>query len=57
MNRHRIEWALSVLSIGGAIVALLVGAWTMPYDPRPQMVAAALMALALWLVIGLHPDR
>jgi hypothetical protein len=45
------------LSIGAAIAALLVGAWWLPFDPRPQTLAAALMALALWLVIGLHPDR
>jgi len=55
MNRHRIEWMLATLSIGAAIVVLLGAAWLMPFDPRPQMLSAALMALALYLVIGLHP--
>jgi cobalamin synthase len=57
MNQRRIEWALAALSIAGAIVSLLAGAWAIPFDQRPQILAAALMALSLWLVIGLHPDR
>ncbi|TFI59111.1 hypothetical protein E2493_06185 [Sphingomonas parva] len=56
VNR-RIEWALAVLSLAAAILVLLAGAWLMPFDVRPQMLTAALMALSLWLVIGLHPDR
>ena len=57
MNRERSEWALAALSIAGAIVALLGGTYAMPFDQRPLILAAALMALSLWLVIGLHPDR
>jgi hypothetical protein len=57
LNRRRMEWAIASLSIGGAILVLLAGAWLLPFDPRPQMLAAGLMALALWFVIGLHPDR
>jgi hypothetical protein len=57
MERGRIEWALASLSIGAAIIALLAGAYLMPLDPRPQILAAALMSLSLWFVIGLYPDR
>jgi len=57
MNRSRIEWMLAGLSIGAAILALLAGAWLMPFDARPQILAAALMALSLWLVIGLYPEE
>ena len=57
MNRRRMEWPLATLSIATAIIALLAGAYAMPFDQRPQILAAALMALSLWMVIGLHPDR
>ena len=57
MSRREAEWALALLSIAGAIAALLAGAYFLPLDTRPPMLAASLMGLALWLVIGLHPDR
>lgn len=57
MNRRRMEWAIATLSIAGAILVLLAGGYAMPFDQRPQILAAALMALSLWMVIGLHPDR
>ena len=57
MNARNVEWALALLSITGAIVALLAGAYFLPFDTRPPMLAASLLGLALWLVIGLHPDR
>ena len=57
MSRKTGEWAFALLSIVGAVIALLAGAWLLPFDTRPPMLAAALMGLALWLVIGLHPDR
>lgn len=57
MDRERAEWILALLSIGAAIVALLAGALLMPFDTRPPMLAAALMSLSLWLVIGLFPGR
>ena len=57
MDRPRIEWTLALLSIGAAIVTLLAAAILRPYDPRAHMLAAALMSLSLWLVIGLYPGR
>jgi hypothetical protein len=57
MNRPRMEWAFASLSISGAIVTLLAGGYLMPFDQRPLILAAGLMALSLWFVIGLHPDR
>ena len=57
MSTRNAEWALALLSIAGAILALLAGAYFLPLDTRPAMLAASLMGLALWLVIGLYPDR
>lgn len=57
MDRRRAEWIMAMLSIVGAIAALLAGAAFMPFDTRPPMLAAALMSLSLWLVIGLFPGR
>ena len=51
------EWAIASLAIGAAILVLLGGAHVMPFDARPQILAAGCMGVALWLVIGLHPDR
>lgn len=53
--RRQAEWALSVLALLTAIAALLIGAWAFPGDQRFPVAAAACIAFALWLVIGLKP--
>jgi hypothetical protein len=57
MDRQRAEWILALLSIVAAIVTLLAGALLAPFDTRPPILAAALMSLSLWMVIGLYPGR
>lgn len=46
-----------MLALISAIAALLLGAFAAPADNRFQLFAAACIAFALWLVIGLKPAR